>query len=77
MKNIYITIINYEDMTFEKISPIFNKCATLRDKQEDKWKFDFSNTTIKNGIKGGVTFCYNLESSEDFELLNFLTTKLL
>jgi len=52
--------------------PIFGKKATLRESQEDKWKFDFSRVTVSNAIAAGYTFCYDVNNPDDQGLVEHL-----
>jgi hypothetical protein len=72
---IYITVLtpaNMEILFQNEKDPIFGKKATLREAQEDKWKFDFSRVTIKNAIAAGYTFCYNVNNPDDAGLVEHL-----
>jgi hypothetical protein len=65
---IYITVLtpaNMEKLFQNEKDPIFGKKATLRESQEDKWKFDFSRVTVANSIKAGYTFCYDVNNPDD------------
>jgi hypothetical protein len=73
----YITIIDYEDMVFNHKHSIFGRKPTLRNNQDDKYKFDFGDKQQKNGIDSNLTFYYDLTNPQDDELVNFLTSKIL
>jgi hypothetical protein len=65
---IYITVLTPANMAtlFEnKQDPILGKKATLRESQQDKWKFDFSRVTMANAIAAGYTFCYDVNNPDD------------
>lgn len=72
---IYITVLTPENMINlfkNEKDPILGKKATLREAQEDKWKFDFSRVTVSNAIAAGYTFCYNINNPDDNGLINHL-----
>lgn len=72
---IYITVLTPQNMEYlfrNEQDPIFGKKATLREAQEDKWKFDFSRTTMKNAIAAGYTFCYDYNNPDDKGLVEHL-----
>ena len=72
---IYITVLTPENMEYlfkNEKDPILGKKATLREAQEDKWKFDFSRVTIKNAIDAGYTFCYNVDNPDDQGVVDHL-----
>jgi hypothetical protein len=72
---IYITVLTPANMAvlFEnKQDPILGKKATLRESQEDKWKFDFSRKTLANAIKAGYTFTYDYNNPDDEGLVSHL-----
>lgn len=72
---IYITVLTPQNMEYlfrNEQDPILGKKATLREAQEDKWKFDFSRTTMKNAIAAGYTFCYDYNNPDDKGLVEHL-----
>jgi len=72
---IYVTVLTPQNMEYlfrNEQDPIFGKKATLREAQEDKWKFDFSRTTMKNAIAAGYTFCYDYNNPDDKGLVEHL-----
>lgn len=72
---IYITVLTPENMEYlfrNEQDPILGKKATLREAQEDKWKFDFSRNTMKNAIAAGYTFCYDYNNPDDKGLVAHL-----
>jgi len=72
----YITIIDYNEMHFNSRHPIFNRKPTLRNNQDDKYKFDFGNSQQKKGIRSGLTFHYDLTNPDEKLFADFLTNKL-
>jgi hypothetical protein len=72
----YITIIDYNEMTFNSRHHIFNRKPTLRNNQDDKYKFDFGNIQQKNGIISGLTFHYDLTNPDKTKFSEFLMAKL-
>lgn len=70
--SIYFTILDYDNFFFERQHPVFNKKATLRTGQTDKWKFDFSRASIQKGVDAGLTFEYNSTTDNMTELSLFL-----
>jgi len=72
---IYITVLMPSNMTYlfqDKQDPILGKKATLREAQEDKWKFDYSRRTLANSIKAGYTFVYDYYNPDDVGVVSFL-----
>ena len=72
---IYITVLTPANMAVlfqNKQDPILGKKATLRESQEDKWKFDFSRKTLANAIKAGYTFTYDYNNPDDEGLISHL-----
>jgi hypothetical protein len=73
---IYITVLTPKNMEYlfrNEVDPILGKKATLRESQEDKWKFDFSRVTINKAIAVGYTFCYDVNNpANDFGLVEHL-----
>ena len=72
---IYITVLTPDNMAllFEnKQDPILGKKATLRESQEDKWKFDYSRRTLANSIKAGYTFTYDYNNPDDVGVIAHL-----
>jgi len=55
-----------------KQDPILGKKATLRESQEDKWKFDYSRKTLANSIAAGYTFTYDYNNPDDEGLVAHL-----
>jgi hypothetical protein len=70
---IYFTVLNFNQMYFDKAHPVFGRKPTLRKNQTDKYKFDLSIKNIQKGIEHGLTFHYDLEN--DDELLDFFSSK--
>ena len=78
-ENIYITILDQDLLSPAASDPdyqILGKRPTLRNNQDDKWKFDFSKRTIRIGIEMGYTFVYNVENPDVEGLSEFLRSKL-
>ena len=72
---IYITVLTPKNMEYlfkNEQDPILGKKATLREAQEDKWKFDFSRVTVQNAIDAGYTFCYNVDNPDDKGVIDHL-----
>jgi hypothetical protein len=72
---IYITVLMPSNMTYifqNKQDPILGKKGTLREAQEDKWKFDYSRKTLANSIKAGYTFVYDYNNPDDEGLVAHL-----
>jgi hypothetical protein len=72
---IYITVLMPSNMTYlfqNEQDPILGKKATLRESQEDKWKFDYSRRTLANSIKAGYTFTYDWNNPDDAGLIAHL-----
>ena len=72
---IYITVLmptNMEYLFRNEVDPILGKKATLREAQEDKWKFDYSRKTLANSIKAGYTFVYDYNNPDDEGLVEHL-----
>jgi hypothetical protein len=75
---IYVTILEPKNMEIaftNQKDPILGKKASLRKDQKDKWKFDFSNTTIKNAIAAGYTFRYDYYNPDEKGFIEFLSRK--
>ncbi len=78
-ENIYITILDQDLLSpaaYDLNYQILGKRPTLRNNQDDKWKFDFSKRTIRIGIEMGYTFVYNVENPDVEGLSEFLRSKL-
>ena len=73
-QQIYVTVMDHSEMVFDKQHPILGKKPTLRQNKDDGYKFDFSLCTVKYGIKGGLTYQWDL--SDEKGLREFLTKKL-
>lgn len=73
VNGVYITILNFEEMVFDNKHPILNRKPTLRKFRDDGYKFDFGLNTAKLGIKGGLTFFWDLKDEKI--LRKFLTEK--
>ena len=72
---VYITVLMPSNMTYlfqNKRDPLLGKKATLREAQEDKWKFDYSRRTLANSIKAGYTFVYDYYNPDDMGVVSFL-----
>lgn len=72
---IYISVLTPENMEYlfrNERDPVLGKKATLRESQQDKWKFDFSRVTVKNAIAAGYTFCYDYNNPDDAGLIAHL-----
>lgn len=72
---IYITILmptNMEYLFRNEQDPILGKKATLRESQQDKWKFDYSRKTLANSIKAGYTFIYDYNNPDDEGIVEHL-----
>lgn len=72
---IYITVLmptNMEYLFNNERDPILGKKATLREAQEDKWKFDYSRKTLANSIKAGYTFVWDYTAPDDNGLVAHL-----
>lgn len=72
---IYITVLTPSNMAHifnDEVDPILGKKATLREAQEDKWKFDYSRTTLANSIKAGYTFVWDYYNPDDEGVVNHL-----
>ena len=72
---IFITVLTPENMVNlfnNEKDPILGKKATLREAQEDKWKFDFLRVTVSKAIAAGYTFCYDINNPDDNGLVNHL-----
>ena len=72
---IYITVLLPSNMTYlfrNESDPILGKKATLRESQQDKWKFDYSRRTVANSIKAGYTFTYDWNNRDDAGLVAHL-----
>ncbi len=72
---IYISVLTPENMEYlfrNERDPVLGKKATLRESQQDKWKFDFSRATVKNAIAAGYTFCYDYNNPDDAGLIAHL-----
>lgn len=70
---IYITVLNYEDLYFDRPHPILNRTPCLRDNHKSGYKFDFGVKTIQLGLRGGITFFWDLKNEEG--LRKFLEEK--
>lgn len=73
---IWVTILNYSDVTFDRRHPIFNTKPTLRNDQNDKYKWDFRDKQMNLGVSNGHTFCYDVESLDEEKFSSFLINKL-
>jgi hypothetical protein len=70
---IFITILNFEEMTFDTPHPVFNRTPSLRDNHKSGCKFDLGKCNVKNGVKAGITYRWDL--SDEKGLREFLTKK--
>lgn len=70
---IYITVLDHNEMVFGIKHPIFDRKPTLRQNKDDGYKFDFGPKTVKNGVKGGLTYRWDL--SDEKGLREFLIKK--
>jgi hypothetical protein len=73
VNGIFFTVIDYDEISFKETHPIFNKTATLRKNRDDGYKFDLSKNNIIRGIRGGLTFYWDLTNDND--LYKFLIKK--
>jgi len=73
---IWITILDYSELSFDSRHVVFGTKPTLRSDQQDKYKWDFRDKQIQLGIFKGHTFCYDIDNSDDDEFSNFLKNKL-
>lgn len=78
--HIYLTIMSYEDLSYclvpERLThKELGKGATLRKSQTDKYKFDFSHTTIKNAVKHGHTLVIPVNAIDPQAIVSFLLSK--
>tara|TARA_B110000211_G_C13847832_1_gene450841 strand:- start:21 stop:590 length:570 start_codon:yes stop_codon:yes gene_type:complete len=72
--SIYFTCMSHSEMTWDTQHPQLKKKATLRKAQDDKWKFDFSRTSLKNGLEHNLTRIWDLEEP-DAQLINWWESK--
>lgn len=73
---IWFTILDYSEVTFDSRHNIFGTKPTLRNDQNDKYKWDFRDKQAKLGVENNYTFCYDIENPDDTKLSEFLITKL-
>lgn len=73
---IWFTILDYSDLEFDSRHSIFGTKPTLRNDQNDKYKWDFREKQVYLGVANGYTFCYDLNNPDDEELSDFLVKKL-
>lgn len=73
---IWITVLNYDEVTFDSRHPFFGTKPTLRNNQDDKYKWDFREKQVMIGVDNNCTFCYDVEQNVDKDLANFLLEKL-
>ena len=72
----YLTIIDYSEMTFNERHRIFGRKPTLRNNQDDKYKFDFGIQQQLRGVESGYTFWYNIINPDEKGLKEHLFKKL-
>jgi hypothetical protein len=70
---IFITILNFDDMTFNIPHPVFNRTPCLRDNHKSGCKFDLGKSNLKNGVKAGITYRWDIKDEKG--LRKFLTEK--
>jgi len=75
VNGIYITVLNFNDIVFKKDHPhkILKRTPCLRKNRDDGYKFDFGLNTVEYGVKGGLTYYWDLKDEKG--LRKFLTEK--
>lgn len=68
----YLTVIDYNDMTFDTRHPVFGRKPTLRNNQDDKYKIDFGIQQQQRGLDSGYTFWYDITNPDEEGLKNHL-----
>ena len=63
-------------MTFNSRHEIFGTKPTLRNDQNDKYKWDFRDKQVHLGVANGHTFCYDVMNPDYDAFSEFLTNKL-
>lgn len=72
---IWITVLNYSDMSFHSRHKVFGTKPTLRNDQSDKYKWNFGLKQLRLGMEYNYTFCYDTENPDDKKLSKFLLEK--
>lgn len=73
---IYFTVLGYDEFNFFEKHHVFNRKPCLRNKQTDKYKFDFSIKNLENGIKNNLTLYYDIDKNNSEELIEFFVNRL-
>lgn len=60
---LYVTILDYKEMVWDKKHPIIGKKPTLRQDNTNAYKVDTSGASLKRQIIGGLTFPHTINSS--------------
>jgi hypothetical protein len=73
---IWFTVLDYSEVTFDSRHDIFGTKPTLRNDQNDKYKWDFRDKQVHLGVANGYTFCYDVNNTDDEQFSSFLKKKL-
>lgn len=73
---IWFTVLDYSEVTFDSRHDIFGTKPTLRNDQNDKYKWDFRDKQVHLGVANGYTFCYDVNNTDDEQFSSFLKNKL-
>jgi hypothetical protein len=74
---IWFTVLDYSEVVFDARHKVFGTKPTLRNDQNDKYKWDFRDKQVHLGVANGYTFCYDVDNPNDDEFSAFLKNRLI
>jgi len=73
---LWLTVVDYSEMVFDKKHPVFERKPHLRKDETDKYKWDFSLRQLELGAVAGFSYCHNVLNPDCKKLSSFLNQKL-